>query len=165
MPLLVRYPGQAARTDTHLISNVDHAATIAELAHAVSALPQDGRSFLHFVDPSVPGGTRWRTRLLQHWSGGDAMGRAGRPDSFPQFWSVVTADGWKYVELDTGERELYDGRADPYELVNQAGRPAHARRQADLARDLARLKAAAGASAFGRNTMQPVPGVLGPDLD
>ena len=165
VPLLVRYPGQGPRTDRHLISNIDFASTISEIAGATPTLPQDGRSFLHFVQPAAPVQPTWRRFLLQHWSGGDAEGVADQPDSFPQFWSVVSSGGWKYVELDTGEKELYDGNADPYELVNRAGHPDYASQQALLQRELARLKQKAGADRLPLNTSMPGPGLLGPDMD
>ncbi len=52
---------------------------------------------------------------------------------------------WKYVERTTGRKELYDLEADPYELVNVAGRAAHATQQQALASLLARLRECAGA--------------------
>ena len=39
-------------------------------------------------------------------------------------WGVRTVTH-KYVEYDTGERQLFDLVADPYELTNLAGDPAH----------------------------------------
>jgi hypothetical protein len=49
-------------------------------------------------------------------------------------------DTWKYAELLTGERELYDLAADPHELTNVANQPAYAEIQALLAAELQRLK-------------------------
>jgi hypothetical protein len=43
------------------------------------------------------------------------------------------------MELATGERELYDLNADPYELQNVAGRPAYATQQQRLAEQLRQL--------------------------
>ena len=163
-PIWVRYPGVGPRTDsTNLISNVDIARTIADFAGATPGVPQDGRSFAPLVlgEPVT-----WRSELLMHWSGGDMDGRAGRPDSMPQWWAVLarTSDGglWKYVELDTGERELYDERADPNELNNRAGEAATAGVQAELRQRLAALKSGAGATTALRADV-PVPGPLGPD--
>lgn len=114
-PLLVRYPHRAGRTDrTHMISNVDIAPTIADIAGTRPAIPQDGASLLPFLlGRSVP----WRSELLTHWAGGNAVGTAGWLTSNPQWWGVQTLR-YKYVELVTGERELYDEQADPYELNN-----------------------------------------------
>jgi hypothetical protein len=33
------------------------------------------------------------------------------------------AEGYSFVRYDTGERELYDLRADPFQLENRAGDP------------------------------------------
>jgi arylsulfatase A-like enzyme len=168
-PMLIRYPGLAPRHDTeHLVSNVDLAATISGLAGTTPppSAPQDGTSFLPLIlDQPV---SSWRNSLLLHWPGGDMEGRPGRPDSMPQFWGVLgqASDGgwWKYVEVDTGERELYDEDADPYEMDNRYGDPDVAAVQAELAATLAGLKAQAGATATLR-TDRPVPGLVGADLD
>ncbi len=53
---------------------------------------------------------------------------------------------WKYIEHDTGERELYDLQADPWELENQADNPAFAATRAQLAARLAQIRNCAGAS-------------------
>ena len=52
----------------------------------------------------------------------------------------------KYVEHANGERELYDLRSDPDELVNVAGDPAQAGTLAQLDARLEVLKTCAGAS-------------------
>jgi arylsulfatase A-like enzyme len=166
-PMLVRYPGLPGRHDTtHLISNVDMAATISAMAGA-TPVRQDGLNFLPLIlGQQVP----WRDDVLLHWPGGDMEGRSGQPDSMPQFWGVLaqTSGGgfWKYIELDTGERELYDQNADPDELDNRAGDPSVADVQAELAARLAALKADAGVSATAAlRADMPVAGTVGPDLD
>lgn len=159
-PLLVRYPGQTGRDVDHLISNVDIAPTIAAIAGTVPTLSQDGASFLPLVLNESLG---WRDSLLLHWPGGDIQGNQGTPGVIPQFWGVRTAS-WKYVEFDTGERELYDMAADPYELTNRADDPGYAAAQADLKAKLDALKAAAGASSIPRNADMPSVGPL-PRLD
>jgi arylsulfatase A-like enzyme len=167
-PMLIRYPGLPGRHDAaHLLSNVDIAATIAELAGTTipTTVRRDGTSFAPLIlGETVP----WRDSVLFHWSGGDMEGRPGQPDSMPQFWAVLarTSDGgfWKYVELDTGERELYDQVRDPYELNNRAGEPALATLQQELRAELQALKAEAGVASTTRRADMPVPGFLGPDL-
>ena len=144
VPLLVRHPGRPGRRIASPVSLVDLTATIAELTGATPTLVQDGRSLLpQVLDPAAPPA---RDAVLLHWPGGDPDGLRGRPTSLPQFWGVLTAR-WKYVELDTGERELYDRAADPYELRNRAGQPAVAAQQKTLADLLAREKRAAGVRA------------------
>ncbi len=55
VPLLMRGPGITAGTSSgELVSNVDLAATIAQIAGATPELPQDGRSLLPFAaDPTA----------------------------------------------------------------------------------------------------------------
>ena len=54
--------------------------------------------------------TSWRSAfLIEHWSGG-----GGSPD--PPTYAGIRSDTHKYVEYDTGEKELYDLSSDPYEL-------------------------------------------------
>ncbi len=165
-PMLIRYPGLAGRHDaSHLLSNVDIAATISELAGATPAVQQDGMSFAPLIlGQTVP----WRDSVLFHWPGGDMEGRAGQPDSMPQFWAVLAraSDGrlWKYVELDTGERELYDQAADRYEMDNLAGDPTRAGIQAELQAELRALKAEAGVTTTALRADVPVPGPSDPDF-
>jgi arylsulfatase A-like enzyme len=59
----------------------------------------------------------------------------------------VRTDQYTYVVwTDTGEVELYDRTADPYELDNRAGDPAYAAVEANLAAKLATLADCAGAA-------------------
>jgi N-acetylglucosamine-6-sulfatase len=170
-PMLIRYPGLAARHDTtHLVSNVDMATTISELAGATPTTPQDGMSFAQLIlGQDIP---TWRDSVLLHWPGGDEDGKSGQVTSMPQFWGVLsTADSgyWKYVEVDTGEKELYDENADPYEMNNLYNNPSYATVQADMLAKLQVLKtqagAAPGSAAAKLNTDMPAPGIPGPDLD
>lgn len=47
---------------------------------------------------------------------------------------------WKYVEYVTGETELYDLDADPFELTNVTNHPAHAALKASMAARLHQLQ-------------------------
>ena len=49
-------------------------------------------------------------------------------------------DGYKYVEYETGDRELYDLQRDPYELRNRFTDPRYRRVRAFLRRQLRRLE-------------------------
>ena len=130
-PLLVRYPGAGAdRVDSSLVSNVDIAPTFAELAGATPGNDVDGRSLVPLLEGSAG---PWRTSLLLEQQDPTADGIA------PPFWAVRTA-GWKYVELDTGEKELYDLARDPYEMENVVTDPGNAPVVASLAAELDRLR-------------------------
>jgi N-acetylglucosamine-6-sulfatase len=140
VPLLIRYPGGPTGTDGRLVSNVDLAPTVADLAGATPAIPQDGRSLVPLLTGATVSG--WRTGVLQHWPGGDQQGKnADRP--VPASYGIRTANH-RYVELATGEKELYDLRTDPFELQNVANRPAQATTQANLKAQLDALRAASG---------------------
>lgn len=138
-PLLVRYPGLSARSRGQLVSNVDIASTVADIAGVTPALAQDGRSFLPLMlSDATP---VWRNQILHHWPGHRAKPTTA-PDYVPSYWAIRTRTHL-YVELGTGERELYDLRTDPNELRNLAGRAAVAADQAALADRLATMRAAA----------------------
>jgi arylsulfatase A-like enzyme len=122
VPLVIRYDpvtGGSARTDAHLVLNADIAPTIAGLAGVTHPLT-DGSSMLPLLqDPTAP----WRHDfILEHMEGTNPV---------PTFCGVRT-QGWKYVRYATGEQELYNLTADPYELQNLSGTPADAGMQAEL---------------------------------
>ncbi len=82
-----------------------------------------------------------RTELLESLPDGSEEPAMGLP-AVPPWWGVRTTDGrWRYVEWDTGERELYDLTADPWELTNVAGDPDYAETEAALAIRLEELRA------------------------
>lgn len=138
-PMLVHYPGQSARKVNDLVQNVDIASTIAELAGASPTISQDGRSLVPLLTNTAPPAP-WRTNLLLRWIGGYEGTRNAADDYYvPAYWGVRTAQ-YKYLELETGEKELYDLQADPYEMTNQAGNPSYDRIEADLANQLTHLK-------------------------
>lgn len=125
-PLLVRYPGQAGRHVDELVQNVDIASTIAEVAGVSPTISQDGRSFAPFLRQAAPA-VKWREELLLRWGGTGAGGNA----TVPHCWGLRT-NRYKYVELVTGEKELYDLQADPAELDNRAGQTLFAGVEANL---------------------------------
>ena len=124
VPLLIRFPGVAGnRVETSVVSNVDLPATIADYAGVTPGLPQDGRSLLPLLEGTADD---WPNAVLLERPANAYFG--------------VRAAGWKYIEYTrTGERELYDLTADPYEMENRAGQAAYQTVQADLARVLAGL--------------------------
>jgi arylsulfatase A-like enzyme len=131
-PLLIRYPDASPTEIPQLVSNVDIAPTIADLAGVDPERPVDGRSLVPLLEGDDP--DDWRTGVLLRTK---EQSNQGSP---PSFWGIRT-DTHKYVEHATEEEELYDLVNDPYELVNLAGRPEHAALQAELARRLAELRA------------------------
>lgn len=127
-PFLVRFPGAAAREDPHLVSNVDLAPTIADLAGVPLAVPVDGLSLLTVLEDRSAG---LRDAVFLDYVG----------DAHVTGWSAVRTDGFVYVEYVTGERELYDlegalGEPDPFQLDNRVDDPAYAHLAEELARAL-----------------------------
>jgi N-acetylglucosamine-6-sulfatase len=118
IPFLVRAPGSPGGTDPRLVSNVDLAPTIAGLAGVRPALAPDGESLVPALRGSSPAP---RSGVLLEFAGGGGV----------PAWSAIRTRSFLWVELDTGERELYDltgvlGPADPDQLENRADAAAYA---------------------------------------
>ncbi len=164
VPLFVRGPGVVAGTKTEKLAlNTDFAPTFADLAG--TTFPNaDGRSLAPLLRGEEP--SPWRSAVLlemlrQEGNGGEgndkakAKGKAkgktgegkegktgsgGVPKAGPGgagAFEAVRTETHKYVEYQSGEKELYDLEADPYELEN-----AYETADASLVEDLeARLEA------------------------
>jgi arylsulfatase A-like enzyme len=120
VPLLVRYPRLVplARQSSSVVLNVDLAPTLAELAGAPPPPGSDGRSLVRVLD-----GTDREPR--------DAF--FFEAFAWPKlYFAGVREAGWKYVEYQYGEQELYDLVSDPYELENIAHAPESAERLARM---------------------------------
>jgi arylsulfatase A-like enzyme len=127
VPLLLQYPRLAPlpRRDGRMVLNIDLTRTLAELAGAPPARFQDGRSLVTLLDGTA---ASWRGDFLAE----------GWP-SYPA-WAAVREDRWKYVEYATGESELYDLQADPFELQSLHADPQQGARIAVLAMRLRQLR-------------------------
>ena len=111
IPLVMRWDAEIddGVTDTRMALNLDLARTIAHAA-GVEAPETEGRSLLSMLnDPSAPGRERF---LIEHL-------RSQLP---PPSYCAVRTEHNLYVQYDTGERELYNLRRDPHQLVNVARR-------------------------------------------
>lgn len=136
VPMIVRYPrlGPLPATDASFVSNVDLAATFAELAGVAPGLAVDGTSLLGLLDGT--GVQSWRQDMLVE----------GWPLVPPQHM-VMRSGRWKYVEyrgafFNPGEVELYDLQADPDELASVHLDPANASVRTALATRLRQLNTA-----------------------
>jgi len=128
VPLLVRGPGvPTGATVSLLTSSVDLAPTLAELAGATLRVEPDGRSLVPLLQGETP--QAWRQAvLLEQFAVPPAPPSTSEllepPDSVTANATAYPAHrglralGLKYVEYSTGEREVYDLRKDPDELVN-----------------------------------------------
>lgn len=100
-PLFIRGPGMPVGSRVEkLVLNTDFAPTIADLAGI--SFSGDGRSFAPLLRGEDPA---WRSAVLLEAAGG------GSPPSY----TGIRTETYKYVEYQTGEKELYDLRSDPYE--------------------------------------------------
>lgn len=164
VPMIMRYPplGTTARTDDRFVLNIDFAATMVELSGATvpPTHVMNGKSVVPILAGTADqpmgcggGGPVWRSAMLnEHWNGTiptNALVKQGRCSV-----SVNTACKknsncpagetcriWKYVEYTTGETELYNLTADPFELTNRTNNPAHAALKTNLANTLHSLQA------------------------
>jgi arylsulfatase A-like enzyme len=137
VPMVVRYDDWIAipRQDDRFVLNIDLAPTIADLGGAAVPSAVDGQSLVPLLNGSA---STWRADFLfEYWL--DEQEENGLNSYIPEYAGVRTED-YKYVEYATGEKELYDETADPYELVNLSGDPAYASIEADLSRRLTELK-------------------------
>jgi N-acetylglucosamine-6-sulfatase len=114
-PFAARVPGAVAHDVPGLISNVDLAPTIADLAGVRPGRPVDGRSFA----PALLG-EPWHAPagVFLEWAG----------DREIPAWQGVRTHDFAYIESADGTLELYDltgsiGAADPYQLRNRSADP------------------------------------------
>jgi N-acetylglucosamine-6-sulfatase len=139
VPLLMRGPGITEdQTRDQLVSNLDVTATIVDLAGAKPGVPLDGKSLVPlFANADAP----WRSALL-------IESPVTRFDKKTNRYAGVRTATKKYVRYEGGFEELFDLAADPYELKNMVGDPAHAGDLASLRGIHDALKSCAGASCW-----------------
>jgi arylsulfatase A-like enzyme len=135
-PLLVRGPGvRAGITLDQLALNIDFAPTITALAGASADRVMDGQSLAPLLVHNSPP-SNWRHDFLVEIYRNPPM-QPGSPGL------ALRTQHETYVEYADGFRELYDLRADPYQLQNiyATADPAHI---AELSRRLAELAVSRG---------------------
>ena len=125
VPFLIRYPFADRQVVRTIVSAADIAPTIADLAGASLPAPVDGESLAPLIRDADASGLR--DSVYAEWAGDERV---------PQWWEIRTQE-FAYIELVTGERELYDIRADPLQLDNLIDDPAYGDQVAELAVALA----------------------------
>lgn len=129
-PMFVHVPGATARTEPILVSNVDVAPSIASLAE-VRPPPVDGLSMDPVIGRTPPlpatGVLARENAVFLEYAGDDVI----------PAWRAVRLPRFLWIELSTGERELYDltgvlGPPDPEQLDNRADVPRYHRVAAAL---------------------------------
>jgi N-acetylglucosamine-6-sulfatase len=113
IPLVARYDPLTTtpRADTHLALNIDFAPTFTEVA-GTSAPGAEGRSLVPLLTSST---ARWRRAFLIEHAGGRVV---------PAYCGSHNRR-YSYVKYSTNEEELYDLRADPYQLQNRVTDPSY----------------------------------------
>jgi N-acetylglucosamine-6-sulfatase len=114
VPMVIRYPGVAPADteDDRFVLDVDLASTFADAAGVNPGVPQEGTSLLPLLDGSAGS---WRTSFLVEHA--DPPGTFADSRYVPTYCAIRTATH-AFAVLTTGEEELYDLVADPYELEN-----------------------------------------------
>jgi arylsulfatase A-like enzyme len=131
VPFIVRGPGvPAGRVVDQIGLNIDLASTFVDIARGTTTVPQDGRSLLPLLKGGGP--ANWRQSFqaergpndtasifLRTEETGSQVELGDAAERFPGTgWNAIRTARWKYVEWETGERELYDLGGDPYEMTN-----------------------------------------------
>jgi arylsulfatase A-like enzyme len=144
IPLIVRGPGvPAGKTVKGQVANIDFAPTLVDAANANAGRKMDGVSLL----PTIRNPRKRPNRVIEI----EALERLFEGDIPVNAWDRpykgVRTDRYTYVVYtETGERELYDRRKDPYQLNNIAGNSAFAQIEAKLAAQLKKLDRCKGRS-------------------
>ncbi len=145
VPMVVIGPGVTPnRTVGAMTATIDLGPTIGEILGADVPTSVDGRSLAGIIRTGQAPDA-WRTATISESLGTSGPGDPDyQPQAPPQFTSLRTQD-YLFVVYRSGERELYDLRADPYEMNNIAA-TADTRLVADLYSQLQALRSCSGES-------------------
>lgn len=140
VPLIVRFPRvvRAGNTPVQLVQLIDLAPTILALAGVADTMPRQGVSLVPLLGGSAPS---WRNAVLIEYYSDRVF-----PRIVNMGYQAVRTEQHKfidYLELD-GMDELYDLRADPFELNNLMGSPEGNRLLPTLQAELQRLQRESG---------------------
>lgn len=125
-PRFIAQPGHRSQPAL----NIDLAPTLMQLAGATIPSAVDGVSLVPTLND--PNAIVRLDFLVEH--------EVDLDDPSAGMVTAVRGARWKYVELPSGERELYDLARDPYELTNVIGQPKTDTTVAQLAARLAELR-------------------------
>jgi arylsulfatase A-like enzyme len=138
VPLVIRGPGVPKNQTVHgQVSNIDFAPTLVDAANAKAGRTMDGLSLM----PTMRNPNKRPDRVLEIEALAPLFLSAAIPvNAWDRPYKGVRTDRYTYVVwTETGERELYDRKADPYQLDNVADDPAYAAIQQNLAAKLKKL--------------------------
>lgn len=122
VPMVVRGPGvPAGKTVEQFALNIDLAPTFAQIAGLEVPESCDGRSLLPLLQGQTP--TVWRQSfMVQRGEGAEAQSEDGDARDRAGAFSALRTGRYTFVQWGSGERELYDLKADPYQLENLAAK-------------------------------------------
>ncbi len=130
VPLLVAHPDSPAAQTGNLVSMVDIAPTIADLAGVPWDEPHDGRSFAGMIGGGEP--TRdyvTAETVLYDMEPDNAHGEHRDPSTWSDATDAlnlsVRTPRYRYVYRSRDTDELFDHEVDPAEQVNRAADPAY----------------------------------------
>ena len=141
VPFVIRYPkllpSQNAFVSDALVSNVDLAATVMDIA----GIPwdADGRSLRSILEDR---GGAVRDALLLEWcqaTGERCVEERANRGGPPPYWGIVS-ERHVLVQYSTGEEELYDLKVDPFQLNNLSGTAGVAATRQKLLKRLVELR-------------------------
>jgi arylsulfatase len=133
VPLLVAHPDLGAARNANLVSMVDVAPTIAELAGVEWRDEHDGRSFAAMVGAAHAGPTRdyvTAETVLYDLESDNAHGEHRDPATWNARTDAINLSvrtpRYRYVFRSRDIDELFDHEHDPHEQVNLASDPSYA---------------------------------------
>ncbi len=160
VPLVIRGPGvPRGQTRDDLAVEIDLAPTFATWAGLAVPRSMDGRPLQPLLGPAPPPAGSWRKAILFEHLGpvDEPFERPPRPRAkhqIPEHTAIRTADE-VFIHYATGDRELYNVTADPYELNNLVrSQPATAAR---LGVALLSLLRCAGETCRAAEDLIPIP--------
>jgi N-acetylglucosamine-6-sulfatase len=136
VPLVIRGPGFPAGVGrSKLVATQDLAPTFVDLANAKAGRVLDGTSLVRLAQD----GPAEATRDIVLEAGPQTIGG-------PMTFTGLRTGRYTYVEYATGEKELYDLKADPYQLQNVAGRATYSTVEKRLAAELSTMRHCSGSA-------------------
>jgi len=135
-PLLVRWPGVIApgSVNKEIVSNLDFAETILDLAGAPIPAVMQGKSLVPIFKGQTP--ADWRKSFYYQYF------EFPEPHQVRPHYAVIT-DRYKLVKYfgtDDNYSELFDLQTDPHEMKSQYGNPEYAPKIKELEAELGRLR-------------------------
>ena len=135
MPLLIRYPRaiKAGTVRDEFALNIDLAPTLLELAGVSGPTRMEGRSLVPLLKGAK---TEWRKSFLIEYYSDKVFPRIRQMG-----YKAVRNERWKYIhyfELE-GMDELYDLKADAYEMRNIIHQPGAAKILDEMKQEMERL--------------------------